>query len=145
MAIKKYCSVENIQTWFPKVTFDGDTKITPDDIERLIKNNSATIDGSLKDEYDTPISGQYSLAQVQKICEYLTIADVNEIVDRGLGDKGENIKPTDYRSLAMDLLKKISEGDIELIDAVKLTSADFSSFNYDNSIESVIKKDKTQW
>jgi|GEM_PF-5012482 len=145
MAITTYCTVSDIEGWFPGVTFSTSTKIKLAKVESLIERHSATIDNRLSKAYTVPITGEYSLSVVKEICEYMTIADVNDIVKQGLGKHSDRQNPTDYRKLAEDKLAAIISGKVELTDANAKESYDFYSYNYSNDVEATIDKDKEQW
>lgn len=145
MAITSYCSVTDVQGWFPGVTFGSGTKITDTKVEALIERHSATIDNRLTKKYTVPITGEYSLSLMKEICEFMTVADVNDIVKQGLGKHGDNQRPTDYRAIAENKLKSIEDGTIVLSDASAKSSSDFYSYNYSEDVAATIDKDKTQW
>ena len=140
-----YCTAANVQKWFPGVTLSTSTKITLAQVEEMITGHSATIDSRLAAVYSTPITGTVSLLIVKRICEYLTIADVEGVLLTGLGSRGENVKPTDYRQLAMDEIDRIESGELILTDATTNRSNDFYNDNNENDREFVMKKGSVQW
>jgi len=140
-----YCLVSDIENWFPGVTFDNTTtKISKNFVRNLITRHSAYIDTRLANAYTVPITGSNSLQLVKEICEYFTIADVENILNTGLGRISDLVKK-DYRKLGEQKLKSIENGETELTDAQSNSSSDFYNNNVENSIEFTVKKETKQW
>ena len=140
-----YCEVSDIEAWFPGIKFSSETKATLTWVGNLISRHSATIDGRLYAKYTVPITGSTALAIVQEICEFLVIADVDEVMNTGIGRGTETSPAVDYRDLANKKLDKLESGELVLIDGSTSTSNDFANYNEDNSIDPIIERDKTQW
>lgn len=140
-----YCTVTDIEGWFPGVDFNAGTKLKETKVESMISKKSAYIDSRIGSVYETPITGTSSLLIVQEICEFLVIADVEYVLKTGLGRRGEGIKPIDYREIAMDRLDKLESGESALLDAASKGTDNFKSYNYENSVTTAFEKDEEQW
>jgi hypothetical protein len=140
-----YCSITDIEAWFPGVVFTSETKITRTRVEALISRHSATIDSRLHTVYEVPITGTTAAKIVKEICEFLTIADVEDVLNKGIGRRAENITPVNYRQLANTKLDKLETGEITLTDATAKRSYEFHNENESSSIDPKFKRDTTQW
>jgi len=141
-----YCTVANVEARIKGITFSGSTAITSTEVGDFITTNSAVIDGRLNAVYEVPITGTVSLAIVKKICIYLTLPEVLEVLDDGLGRaKNDETSSIDYRDLANQMLNKLETGELALTDATPKTSNDFFNSNVNDSVEPVMEKDTVQW
>jgi hypothetical protein len=141
-----YCTVEQIEARFLNIDFTTSTSVTTSDVDSFINLNTAEIDGRLESVYETPITGAKSLLIVQKICEFMTRADVQEILDqKGVGEKEGKSVAEKYREVAEKMLDAIEEGVLALTDAVSLATDAFINSNNASSITQVMKKDTRQW
>lgn len=138
-----YCTVSDIEARLKGMTFSTSTVITTAQCGDFITTNSAVIDGRLNAVYEIPITGTSSLAIVKKICIYMTLAEVKDILNDGIGKEDEEEK--DYLAIANSMLDKLEAGELELTDATAKTSNDFYNYNVENSKEAVVEKDETQW
>lgn len=141
-----YCTVEDIEKRFLSIDFTTTTSVTTSDVEAFIELNTAEIDGRLDGIYSVPITGTKSLKIVQKICEFLTIADVHEILDqKNKREKGDISVADGYREKAEQMLEAIEQGSMSLSDAESLASSGFVNYNVDNAIEFTFKKGVRHW
>jgi phage gp36-like protein len=141
-----YCTVEDIEKRFLNIDFTTSTSVSTSDVEAFISLNSAEIDGRLESVYEIPITGTKALLIVQKICEFLTLADVQEILDqKGMGNDDVKTTSQKYREIAEKMLISIENGVLALTDAVSLATDAFINSNNSSNISFVIKKDTRQW
>jgi phage gp36-like protein len=142
-----YCLATDVERRFPECDFTTLTTVTTSDVEAWIDINTAEIDGRLEDAYTTPITGTKSLLIVKKICEFMTMADVEEVLaQKGIGeDKQKKTMAERHRDAAEKMLKAIEDGLLALPDAESISSSSFANSNVDGSVTAVMKKDTRQW
>ena len=141
-----YCSVEDIESRFLNIDFTSNTSVSTADVESFISLNSAEIDGRLESDYTVPITGTQSLQIIQKICIYLTLSDVHEILEQKLTlEKGATLMSKTCADKAEKMLRAIEDGAMTLSDAESLASDAFVNSNNVAGILPVMKKDTRQW
>ena len=140
-----YCTVAQIEVYFPSVTFSTTTKVTLASVEALITTKSLYIDARLNVRYETPITGANSLIIIQEICEWLVISQLEPILKTGLGRRGDAIPPIDYKAKADKKLTEHESSKADLPDASSRSGDEFKNYNEDNEIDPIFERDTDQW
>ena len=103
-----YCTNSDVASLFREITFSSDTAVTDTEVDDIITEVDAEINGLLYDHYEVPIVGTESLKIMKMISRYKaghlvkTILETNEQTS----DKVQEIQ-TNLEKKANELLKKI--------------------------------------
>jgi len=138
-----YSVYGDVQSEFKSTTFGASTKITSTEVTEFISQADAMIDGIVSGKYVTPVTGSESLKIVKMISINLVAGRIWNILERE-GTDAKN-KGHDLIEFAKAMLKKITEGKLELSDATSIASTTFESYNKTNAIVGLIDKDTDQW
>lgn len=149
-----YSTKAEIESEFKNMTFEVDTNVSASDVGGFIAEADSLIDTYVGVKYVVPVSSSDSPISFNtlKLCSRTLVAarvraimavkqasntDANHEVRGAVGFNTSNV---------MALLKDIRDGKQNLADGILVEAAGgFSSYNVDNKIEPVFKKDVKQW
>lgn len=140
-----YCTVADIEQRYATKTFTSSTTVTTEDVQDFIDDNTALIDARLNSVATTPLTNAQDLKVVKKICVFMTLADIEPILNKPVADDGKERKVIDYGAKAEKLLSSIISGEIAIIGNESLSSELFHNSNIVAGREPTIKKDCEQW
>ena len=115
--METYCSVEDIERETAGIEFNADTEVTSDDLEKMIEQESHTINGCIRKRYIVPVvedASPEAYSILNAICIQMVLRRVLPIVSR-LDSKNK-----DNANTAFDPSKRlmqIRDGKILLGDA----------------------------
>ena len=81
MSATRYCAADDVQAYFLSVEFTQNSALDPAKLGRLIEDNSAFMDGSLRRVYSLPITDETDLRILKGICARLVAGDVDETLN----------------------------------------------------------------
>ena len=143
-----YAVYTDVASEFKDITFSSTTAVTDTDVTAWIAQASELIDGYLASKYEVPVTGVNSLLILKMICillvksRILSVLSVKTPQDK---NKQDPDGPTLYKQ-AMDLLKDIKKGLIQLSDATLSNSADgLTSYLKDQDIEYQFTMEDDAW
>jgi len=108
-----YCTLADVKSLLKGFSITDDTKITETEVETYIEDFTQLIDSKVVRKYTVPVTDTEALVIVKIICKKLTASHVLQITylgsNKNLPDGAKN-----WRKDALDMLKAISENDINL-------------------------------
>lgn len=147
-----YCTQADIEADFKGIDFKASgTAVTVTELENIIAQESAYIDGRVGAKYVTPVTDSYAEAFLilKRICIFRVSDRVRNIIQVKTGqaqkDSAEKAVENSARLYNKDL-SDIAKGLLVLKDVPLLnTSGGFDSYNEDCGVEPVFKTTKQQW
>lgn len=149
-----YAEIADIESNFKDLTFAQDKFITPTDVEGFITQAEGVINTYLGMRYLVPVaSGEQTLNLLKLFVVTLVSERVKGILEVKQGtNSGANQNVKSEKGFTskdvMEMLKKISTGDMPLTDQTLLAgngAGVFYSNNYSNNVTPVFKKDVETW
>ena len=147
-----YATVAQVASEFKSITFSSTTLVTDTEVTRFIAEADAEINAYIGSKYETPIDETEhpnSFILVRQISIWLVADRVREVMQmKNLTPEEieQGVRPPSSRKAALDLLKKIQKGEINLSDADLVnTDAGVKSFAVDNNLEHTFKRNVDQW
>lgn len=142
-----YCTYSDVQSEFKSLTFSSSTPVKDTEVTEFVVQTDALINAMISNRYVVPVvTGTQSLSLLKMISIQIVTERIKSIVAVKTGDEETSQDPNKQFLISpMDMLKKISEGDIDLIGAEESGSNGVKSYNSDYSIKHVFKKGCDQW
>lgn len=143
-----YSVVADIQNEFKDTVFSSTTAVTDDDVEDFITSADAVINGYLSSKYVVPFLDATSLAIMKMISIWLVKARILSILSVKAPQTPATQDP-DGPSLykqAMNLLKNIKDGTLQLPDATLISSQDgLTSFLMNEDVSYDFHRQENDW
>lgn len=149
-----YATKAEIESEFKNITFAAGKNITDTDVDAFIVEADALINTLVGARYTVPVDSSTSpnAFSLLKLCSRTLVAGrvraitaVKQASNQDANFEGRGSVGFSS-SDAMRLLNSVRDGKTTLPDATLLQAAGgFSSYNVDNDICPVMKKDETQW
>jgi len=145
-----YATKDEIAADFKDITFSTTTNVKAADVDGFIAEADALINSYVGMKYTVPVTAGEGLSLLKLLCRSLVSSRIKKIMEVKQ-EKSTNANQNVQGMLMsvsdiMKILKDISTGAITLAGASSLISGGgFSSFNYDEDVEPVAKKDTKQW
>lgn len=142
-----YCTYSDVQSEFKSASFTSSTPVKDTEVTEFIVQTDALINAMISNRYVVPVvTGTQSLSLLKMISIQIVTERIKSIVAVKTGDEETSQDPNKQFLISpMEMLKKISEGDIDLIGAEESGSNGVKSYNSDYSIKHVFKKGCDQW
>lgn len=142
-----YSDVADIQAEFRSIKINDDSAVTEESVESFIAQADAEIDSMIGTRYAVPVSGESALLVLKQISVWLVARRVKDVLEI------KNVRPevdqdikTDTRSMALSMLNKIVNGEMNLIGATLANSVQgVKSGVSANNIERTFKRNTDQW
>lgn len=131
-----YCTVQDLENYYLGKEFKCGSLLSNGKAEDFIASDSALIDATLKTRYTLPIIETSALLILKMINEKMVVGTIDDIF-REKDEEGKFNRGRDTRKEALDLLKKIKEGDL-ILDASGLASV-IKFNNIDSNDDEVTK------
>lgn len=147
-----YSAYTDVQSEFKNITFDSTSSVTSAEVTEFIAQEEAVINATISNRYEVPITGTAALSVMKSI----SINYVAYRVAKILNLRKDMPIPENFVSQALNegnafkqaqkRLFMIRDGDIILNDAVAVsTTQGVKSYNAENSISQIWKRDTKQW
>lgn len=147
-----YAVFGDIESEFKNTTFDADSALTDTEVTAFIEQEEAVINAVISNRYEIPITG----TEAVQVMKSISIAYVAYRVAKILNLKKDLPIPKEMISQTLNegsvffkakkQLEAIQSGKIVLNDAVALSAGQgVKSYNSENSIGSLWKRDTKQW
>lgn len=144
-----YAEVADIQTEFKDIAFDDDgSAVVTESVENFIDQAGSEIDARLSVRYIVPVTESSSaLLLLKQICIWLVSERIRDITEvKNVRPESDQDVKISTAARARKMLNDIANGDIPLIGATMVTSADgVTSYVSANNIPREWKKQDTQW
>lgn len=147
-----YCDVSDIQSEFKQISFsEDDASVTASSVEEFITQADAEIDSIISTRYETPVTssnaGASALALLKQCSVWLVSRRVKDILElKNVRTEVDQDIKTDTRAMALSILKRIANGESNLVGASLATGeAGVSSGVVANNVARVFNKDQEQW
>jgi phage gp36-like protein len=143
-----YCTDTDISSEFKDITFSASTTITDTEVDGYIDQASSLIDSYLIAKYQVPITGSASLLFMKMICIWLVKSRILSIlsVKTPLDKTKQDPDGQKLYDQAIELLKKLKSGAIQLTDAVASTSDDgLTSYLMNRDVEFQFQMESDSW
>lgn len=143
-----YCTNSDIAKEFKDITFNNTTSaVKTDQVDEFIVQADAVINSMISNRYVVPVvSGSTSLGLLKYLSIQLVAERIRFIIASKSGDEETTQDPNKKFLISpMDILKKISKGETNLPDAPVSSPNGVRSYNVDNCVKHVFKKDDDQW
>lgn len=134
-----YCTVADIEAYYLNKTFKCDDYVSEGKVNTFIIQDSALIDAMISSRYTPPFTNAGDLLILKMINEKMVCGTIDDII-REKTETGEFERSRGIRKEALELLKKIVEGDIVLHATGNTSSMKFNVLDSDgNEIEKRFK------
>ena len=133
---------------FKDLTVGASTAISSTDVTGFIADADAEINTILSVKYQTPITGTEALIVMKMVEVWLVKQRIQDIlsVKSGVPAAEQGADGKGYRQMALELLKKLTNGTAKLTDATLATSADgVKSYTSQEDTANVFDVSINQW
>lgn len=144
-----YSELSDIEGEFKQISFEeSDSAVTIGQVEEFIEQADAEIDSTISVRYETPVTaGASALALLRQCSIWLVARRVKDVLEvKNVRTEVDQDVKTDTRTMALSILKRIANGEMNLVGATNATTdAGVSSGVTANNVERVFKKDTESW
>jgi hypothetical protein len=143
-----YASVADIQSEFKSITFGSSNAIGSATVLSWIAQEEAVLNAQIGTIYSTPVTATQAVLVMQSMSILVVKARIMDTTMVKTGDKkAEQGNPGDsLRKKVQDMITSILNKTLLLSDAtLRDASVGVKSYNNDNNIEQIFKKDSRQW
>lgn len=141
-----YSTVDDVIAEFKGISFTIDDPVTDTTVEDFIEQADAYIDANINSRYVVPVTGTTSLIILKTISVWLVADRISRILQVKTKTEETQTAEKSLKQMADDLLKQISNGILDLIDATLQSSgAGFRSYANDEDLKYTFKKNSDQW
>lgn len=123
-----YCTVTDIEAYYLNKDFKCESYCNSRRVESFIIQDAALIDAALKSRYALPITNTNDLLILKMINEKMVVGTVDDIF-REKTESGEYERTRGMRKEALDMLKKIQDGDVVLNSTAKSSVMKFNNID----------------
>lgn len=128
-------------------TFSAATAVKTAQVTEFITQADAMIDATISRRYSVPISAAaspISFSILRTVSTYLVAGRIERILKSTAANEDLKIYLKSLYKIGLEMLDKIKSGSITFPDADG-SSAQISSYNVDNSVESQFSVDRDDW
>lgn len=141
-----YCSTDDIISEFKDIKITATTPVKLDEVDDFILQSDSIIDSYISNKYVVPVTAGAGLELLKYISIQLTAERIRFIMGVKTGDEETTQDPTKkFLANPMDILKKISKGEMQLPGATEYTTQGVRSFVVGKNEKHVFKKCEEQW
>jgi len=147
-----YAAYGDIESEFKNLEFSTSKALTPAEVTEFISQEEGVINAAVSTRYDTPVTGTEAVKVLKNIsiaivaCRVAKILNLKKDIPIPAGMIPQQLNEGWACRKAEKLLEKIQSGKVVLDDAEAVSSGQgVSSYNSDNSICPVWKRDAKQW
>lgn len=148
----KYCTAIDVQSDFKNIEFSETSSLKLSEVEEIIEQESAFINGRISHVYKVPVivaNSPISFSILKRICVFLASDRVRHVLEVKTGHKATEQETKGERSLSRNPRKDLDDiltGKLKLADAESISgSVGFDTSDLVDCSTKVFDTNKQQW